>query len=134
MSVKSLANTIISVYSCITSTDSYGANTETYFIKYTNLSARIRQLRINYETFINGKEMNVSIYRIYVPSQLNILASDMIVDVHRTPYRKYDILYVNKMDRKRHMQIDVKRVEMILGTDSCPNIITGWNGSIVKAI
>lgn len=149
MSVLSLSNTIVNVYSVVTTQDIYGANYETYHLKYSNVKCRIRQLDINYEAIIDGKEMNVSQYRIYIPSQLSIVNTDLIIDTVRS--RKYDVVYVNRMDRKKHLEIDAKRVETILGTfqlyssssDSsssedysssssfeCPNIITGWNGSV----
>ena len=68
--------------------------------------------------------------------------------------RKYDVLYVNRMDRSKHLQVDAKRVETILGTitylsssssstellsssqsssssdNFCPNNIHSWNSSV----
>ena len=156
MSVKGLSNTVVNIYRVIVSQDAYGANYEQYLVRYTGVQARVRQLKINYENFTDGKEQAISNYRIYLPNQLSVIASDLIVDVIRN--RKYDILYVNRTDRLRHMQIDAKRVDTIIGnsiifpssssesssfssfTESysssssimCPNIITGWNSDVIR--
>lgn len=152
MSVLSLANTLVNVYGVVTSQDSYGANVESYYLKYSGLKVRIRLLKATYETFIDGKEMSPNTYRFYFPSQLTILTSDLIVDTRKN--RKYDILYVNRMDRKKHMQVDAKRIDAIINNiiylsssssssssgyqstsssssdNICPNNIHSWNGSV----
>jgi len=154
MSVTGLATTLVNVYGVVTSTDVYAANTEQYFLKYKSIPARFRQKVITYEKIIDGKIQNVSVYRIYIGAQYNILTSDLIVDVNRIPNRKYDILYVNRLDRKHHLQIDVKRIDSIInvitylsssssssssGYEStsssssdnlCPNNISKWNSSV----
>lgn len=119
MSVSGLATTLVNVYSVSTSKDSYGANYESYSLKYKAIPARFRYLK-GRETFINGKEMTNSNYRIYIPYQLDIICSDLIIDIHRN--RKYDILYVNKLSRKSHMQVDTNWVDNIIG-DFCPNTV-----------
>ena len=128
MSVTSLSNSVINVYQVSTSQDIFGANVEAYTLKYSNLKCRIRYLN-GQEDLVNGKMQNLPIYRIYVGKQFNITNTDMIVNIHN---RKYDILYVNKLDRKRHMQIDAKYVTSILG-DTCPNIINAVSASIITA-
>jgi len=128
MSVTSLANTRINVYSCSNSQDTYGANVSTYTLKYSNIPARLRYLN-GQENLVDGKFQNCSIYRIYVGKQFNILHTDMIINLAN---RKFDILYVNKMDRVRHLQIDAKYVTSILG-DTCPNIINAVSASIITA-
>ena len=128
MSVASLANTKLNIYSVTTSQDVYGANYETYSLKYSNVSARIRYLN-GQEDLVNGKMQNIPLYRIYIGKQLNVLATDLIVNIQN---RKFDILYVNRLDRKRHIQIDAKYVTSIYG-DTCPNIINSVSASIVLA-
>jgi head-tail adaptor len=128
MSVASLSNTRVNIYSVTTTQDAFAANLETYTLKYGNIPARIRYLN-GQSTFLDGKEMNPAIYRIYLPKQFNVIASDLIISIKN---KKYDILYVNKTDRKRHMQVDVKYVTSILG-DSCPNIINAVSASVVTA-
>ena len=128
MSVLSLSNTKLNIYSVTTSQDIYGANTETYTLKYGNIPARLRYLN-GQEDLINGKFQNVPIYRIYIGKQFNIVHTDLIVNIGN---RKFDILYVNRMDRKRHMQIDAKYVTSILG-DTCPNIINAVSASVILA-
>ena len=128
MSVTSLANTRINVYSVSNSQDTYGANVSTYTLKYGNLPARLRYLN-GEETLINGKMQNVPLYRVYVGKMLNITNTDMIVNLNN---RKFDILYVNKLDRQRFLQIDCRYVTSLYG-DTCPNIINAVSASIVTA-
>jgi len=152
MSVESLSTTYVNVYSVITTQDSYGANEEQYYLKYGNVKVRVRQKQINYESFIDGKEQNISGYRIYFPRQLSIITSDLVVDIVRN--RKYDVKNVYKTDRKRHMQVDAIKVDTIINNiiylsssssssssgynstsssssdNVCPNNISYWNGSV----
>lgn len=150
MSVKGLANTSVRVYSVHTTQDAYGANVETYTLKYGVTKVRVRMLKPNYENITDGKEMSINKYRIYFPYQYAIVQTDLIVDFKRG--RKYDVLYVNRMDRKKHLEVDVKRVESIrdylpLSSTSsfdftsssssssyqnCPNNIYSWNGSVYE--
>ena len=128
MSVLSLCTTRVNIYSVITSQDQYGANYEVYQLKHSNVPIRVKQQKINNETFIDSKEMNISQYRLYFPYQIpDLKASDLVMDVQRK--RKYDILYVNRMNRRSHMQVDTKMVNSIF--DTCPNVIIGWNSSII---
>jgi hypothetical protein len=154
MSVTGLATTLVNVYSVVNNQDQYAANSEQYALKYKSIPARFRQKIITYEKIVDGKIQNISLYRIYIGYQYNILTSDLIVDTQRTPNRKYDIVYVNRLDRKHHLQIDCKRVDSIInvitylsssssssssGYEStsssssdnlCPNTISKWTGSV----
>ena len=147
MSVLGLSNTTVRVYKVTVSQDTYGANFETYTLRYGPTPVRIMQKKAKYESFINGKEQNVSDYRIYFPKQYTISNTDLIVDCVRG--RKYDTLYVNMMNRKDHLQVDVKRIDSVINTLplsssssylystsssssslNCPNNIYNWNGSV----
>ena len=60
MSVAGLANTSINVYEVHTTQDIYGANVESYTLKYSNIKVRCRMYKPNYETITNGKEMSIN--------------------------------------------------------------------------
>ena len=127
MSVASLSTTTAYVYSVTNSQDAYGALVETYSLKYSNIPVRIRYMK-GRESLTDYKIQNIPKYRIYFPKQYSITESDLIIDAHKG--RKYDVIYVNKMDRKRHMQIDTNYVDTILG-DFCPNVIHQITASIL---
>jgi hypothetical protein len=111
MSVTSLSNTKLNVYSVTPVQNSYGANSETYTLKYSAIPARVRYLN-GMEDLVGGKFQTLSIYRIYVGKMLNIIATDLICDYKN---RKYDILYVNRLDRRRFLQIDAKLISSMTG-------------------
>jgi hypothetical protein len=111
MSVASLATTFANVYECTTSQDIYGANTESYTLKYKTIPVRIRYMK-GRKSFIDGKEQDPSIYRIYFPYYLDILESDLVIDINRN--RKYDVLYNYKFDKKHHMQVDTSMWSLYL--------------------
>jgi len=127
MSVASLATTIAYVYSVSNSQDTYGALVETYTLLYANIPVRIRYMQ-GRESLTSGKIQNVPKYRIYFPKQYSIDESCLIIDAHKN--RKYDVIYVNKMDRKRHMQVDTNFVDTLL-CDFCPNVIYSITASIL---
>jgi hypothetical protein len=127
VSVASLATTTAYVYSVSNSQDTYGALVETYTLLYSNIPVRIRYMQ-GRESMTDYKIQNVPRYRIYFPKQYSITESCMIIDAHKS--RKYDVIYVNKMDRKRHMQVDTNYVDTILG-DFCPNVIHQITASIL---
>ena len=112
MSVLSLSTTQVNIYRPTDTQNVYGAYKETYKIVYCNVPARVNyksgqaQVTSGKETLTDGKIQNIPVYRIYLPKQLTIYNSDIIVDRARDWY--YDILYVNKMDRKSHIQVDAK--------------------------
>ena len=129
MSVAGLSTTVAYVYGVTNSQDAYGALYETFTLKYANIPVRLRYMQ-GRESVIDAKIQNIPRYRIYFPKQYNITESDLIIDAIRN--RKYDTKYVNKMDRRRHMQIDTLYVDTVLG-DFCPNVIHSINASIVTA-
>ena len=130
MSVQGLAQTLVNIYGVSTSEDTYAANQETYTLKYRWVPARLRYLK-GREKVQNGKIQNSANYRIYLPFQLDVLESDLVIDINKN--RKFDILYVNKLDRKHHLQLDTKRVDDILG-EFCPDVIKFISASIVVGV
>lgn len=127
MSVASLATTLVNVYEVTVSQDIFGANTESYSLKYKSIPVRIRYMK-GRKSFYDGKEQDPSIYRIYFPFYQDIIESDLVIDINRN--RKYDVLYNYKFDKKHHMQVDTKYVDSILG-DFCPNTIKSITASIL---
>lgn len=127
MSVGSLSTSTVYVYSASDYQDAEGAHYETWTLKYANIPVRLRYLQ-GRESLIEGKIQVIPRYRIYFPSQYAIVESDLIIDAVTS--RKYDVQYVNKMDRKRHMQVDTIWVDTLLG-DFCPNIIHSITCSVV---
>lgn len=156
MSIKGMANTYVNIYRVVNSKDIYAAHKESHYLIYANVPVRIRMLKKNFETFIDGKEMSPSQYRLYIPYQLDIRTTDLIIDTVRN--RKYDVKYNYKLDKKRHMQVDALRCDSwnlnitylsssssssssteylsssssSQSTQICPNIITGWNSTIIR--
>lgn len=128
MSVLSLATTQVNIYRVTTTQDVYGAYRETYTIVYCNVPARVNY-KTGQESLTNGKIQNNPIYRIYLPKQLTIYHSDVIVDRFRDWY--YDILYINKMDRKHHLQIDTKKSNGMINPQGWT---WGYNGSALTTL
>ena len=112
MSVNGLSTTLADIYSVTNSQDAYGAMQETFTLTYSDVPIRVNYLE-GRETFIDGKEMNVPVYRIYIPNQIVIKESDIIFDkVHSDTY---DILNVYDLDYTHHQQVDAKLIDMIIG-------------------
>jgi hypothetical protein len=126
MSVQSLTNIKCNVYFSTFTQDIYGANYEELSIRYAGLSCRINYLT-GQESFYNGKEQNPAIYRFYFPKQLTLEYTDKIIDYKN---RRYEIVFINKLTRSRHMQVDAKLITQQTG-DICPNIINSFYASII---
>ena len=128
MSVSSLATTRINVYRVTTVQDIYGSYKESYQVVYSNIPARVNY-KVGRETLSNGKIQNTPTYRIYLPTQLTIYNSDVIVDIKRDLY--YDILYINKMDRAHHLQIDTKLSNSLISPSGW---VWGYNGAALSLL
>ena len=112
MSIAGLAFTNCNIYRVVTSQDVYGANYENgYSLIYSNIQIRIMYLS-GQETFRNGKEQVNPIVRIYIPMQLDLEETDLIIDSYNS--EKYDILNIYDMDYRRHMQVDARLIDEII--------------------
>ena len=120
MSVRGLAIKNVNVYRAIHTQDIYAANKEEYYLIYKDIPVRTRWLR-DEETLIDGKINVVPKFRIYFPWQLDIIITDLVVE--SVSGKKYDVLYVNKLDRRHHVQVDTKRIDGIV------NLITYQSSS-----
>ena len=133
MSVLGLSSTVCNIYGVINTLDIYASDVPNYYLKYANVPIRTRYLN-GRESIISGKEQNLPIYRIYIPYQLNIDESDIIVDQQREV--KYDILNVNLLNERAHIQLDVKLSSTIMGiivfpssSSSSSSYINNWSSS-----
>ena len=158
MSIGGLSNTTIKILSPVDSQDIYAAHQDQWYVKIGEFKCRVRLLKPNLETFIDGKEMSPTLYRFYPPKQLSVDEGDLIYDVEHNRY--YDIKFVNLMDERKHLQIDALRIDDIISVitqlsssssssssgsssssmsssssssnNQCPNYITAWVGTVMR--
>jgi hypothetical protein len=110
MSVQTLSISKCSIYASTAVQDSCGAVYYTYALKQASIDCRIRYTG-GQETVKDGKETLIPTHRIYLPYQVSIVATDIIID--DVTNETYDILYINTCYH-RHMQVDCKMIKEII--------------------
>jgi hypothetical protein len=128
MSVSSLGNTSINVYTVRNSKNSYGAHTESYRLRLADIRGRFNY-RGGKETIINAREMNIPDYRLYIQdASYNVIENDLIVD--QTTGIKYEIKNVYNLNKK-HWQIDCLKIDKLSSNvEICPNNLQNLNGTL----